>query len=317
MLTENDKATLRNLEDSSLSSYATLYYCSIVRGSSCATENAKKSDISKFLSFLNYYVGNDNIDNWTPSVSRYFIKHLLSKDYKASTINRILDTLRHLARWLEDYRPPLTGFPFQGIKNIHQEEPSWNGISSKQIMRLKMACEQRMKACDRKNQNPLLEAAVFFTLLNTGLREGELVSLNINQYYARGFHNVKRKGSNITNKVPLPQEARKYLDEYIQGQEYKNDDSPLFNIKGERISTRAVRYICERISSYASSAVSEEEKFHLSPHMLRHNFLKKIADKHGVHIAQKMSGNVSISEIFRYTKPSQNEIDEIAEGIDY
>ena len=37
----------------------------------------------------------------------------------------------------------------------------------------------------------------------------------------------------------------------------------------------------------------------------------------GVHIAQKMSGNVSMSEIFRYTKPSQDEIDHIAGSIQF
>ncbi len=31
-------------------------------------------------------------------------------------------------------------------------------------MRLKAACEQSIKNCDRKNQNPLLETAVFYTL---------------------------------------------------------------------------------------------------------------------------------------------------------
>ena len=95
----------------------------------------------------------------------------------------------------------------------------------------------------------------------------------------------------------------------------KNDFAPIFNVKGRRISTRAVRYVCQRISAYASSNLAVDEKIHLSPHMLRHTFLKRIADKHGVHIAQKMSGNVSISEIFRYTKPSQDEIDKIAEEL--
>ncbi|MSO14536.1 hypothetical protein [Rickettsiales endosymbiont of Trichoplax sp. H2] len=49
--------------------------------------------------------------------------------------------------------------------------------------------------------------------------------------------------------------------------------------------------------------------------MLRHTFLKRVADKHGVHIAQKMSSNASISQIFRYTKPSQDEIDNIAHDL--
>ncbi|WP_279538236.1 hypothetical protein [Legionella longbeachae] len=32
------------------------------------------------------------------------------------------------------------------------------------MMRLKSACEQRIKSCTRKNQNPVMEAALFYVL---------------------------------------------------------------------------------------------------------------------------------------------------------
>jgi len=76
-----------------------------------------------------------------------------------------------------------------------------------------------------------------------------------------------------------------------------------------------VARICERLCRQACAHLDEEEAFHLTPHMLRHTFLKRVADKHGVHTAQEMSGNVSIKEVFRYTKPSQDEMDETAEGV--
>lgn len=44
-------------------------------------------------------------------------------------------------------------------------------------------------------------------------------------------------------------------------------------------------------------------------------FLKKVTDKHGVHFAQEMSGNVSIREIFRYAKPCQDEIQSTIEEL--
>ena len=58
-----------------------------------------------------------------------------------------------------------------------------------------------------------------------------------------------------------------------------------------------------------------EERFHLTPHMLRHTFLKRAADQHGIHYAQTMSGNVSMREVFRYTKPSIEEIGRAAEEV--
>ncbi len=38
------------------------------------------------------------------------------------------------------------------------------------------------------------------------------------------------------------------------------------------------------------------------------NYTKLFTDSHGVHFAQEISGNVSIKEIFRYAKPSQEEM---------
>lgn len=49
-------------------------------------------------------------------------------------------------------------------------------------------------------------------------------------------------------------------------------------------------------------------KICIYPHKLRYTFLKRVTDKHGVHFAQELSGNVSIKEIFRYAKPSQEEM---------
>ena len=73
--------------------------------------------------------------------------------------------------------------------------------------------------------------------------------------------------------------------------------------------------ICARISKQASAHLPPEEHFHLTPHQLRHTFLKHVADKHGVHYAQRLSGNVSIREVFRYTKPSDEEVEGDMEGL--
>ena len=115
--------------------------------------------------------------------------------------------------------------------------------------------------------------------------------------------------------MPFLAEVRILSKVQIISEKITKPNQAIFSKNGVRLSTRAIRYICARISAHASLTLSDEEKFHLSPHMLRHTFLKRVADKHGVHIAQKMSGNASISQIFRYTKPSQDEIDNIAHDL--
>lgn len=180
---------------------------------------------------------------------------------------------------------------------------------------MKAAVEQRLKGCTRVDQNPLQEAAVFYVLLYTGLREFELVSLNIEQYHHRGFHDVKRKGHRVSKKVPLPSDAKIILDQYLASRDHPTEGPIFVSRYGHRLATQDVARLCQRLSQQACAHVSDKETFRLTPHQLRHTFLKRIADKHGVHVAQQMSGNVSIREVFRYTKPNQDEIDQSAEEL--
>ncbi len=126
----------------------------------------------------------------------------------------------------------------------------------------------------------------------------------------------RRKNKRISKKVPLPQDAREFLDRYLITRENASPEDPLFVSRyGNRLHTQDVRRACDRLLKQACAHLDEPEKFHFTPHKLRHTFLKKVADEHGVHFAQQMSGNISMREIFRYTKPSQAEIDQTVEEL--
>ncbi|HAU1796539.1 TPA: site-specific integrase [Legionella pneumophila] len=275
------------------------------------------------MKFFQAEVGHDNVDNWTPAVSKHFQRNLsktisekTGKPYKATSVNRTMATIRHVGRWLHKQRPLLAGDPLAQVKDLQTDAPDWNGLTSRQLMRLKSACEQRIKSCTRKNQNPLMETALFYVLLGTGLRESEVVSLNIWQYRQKGLCEVLRhKSKRISQKIPLPQESREYLDKYLAERELK-DDEPLFITRyGTRLQTLDVYRICQRVLKQALAFLPEGERFAFTPHKLRHTFLKKVTDKHGVHFAQELSGNVSIKEIFRYAKPSQDEMQSTIEKL--
>lgn len=315
-------------ERDSLNAWVLLYFKVHVMGAPIKTQQAKQRDLERFMRFFIAEVGHDYLDGWTPAVTKHFQQSLVKtvssvtgKAYSETTINRILATLRHFGRWLHQQRPLLAGDPFKGVKDRQIDEPDWNGLTPRQVLRLKAACEQRIKACERDNQNPLLEAAVFYVLLQTGLRESELVALDVGQYHHRGLHQVVRhKNKRVSNKVPVPQEAREFLERYLEtragdGEKLKRDEPLFLSRYGNRLATQDVRRICQRLVKQATAYLGEEEKFRFTPHMLRHTFLKQVTDKHGVHFAQQMSGNVSIREIFRYAKPSQQEIDATVEGM--
>lgn len=59
------------------------------------------------------------------------------------------------------------------------------------------------------------------------------------QYHSKGLHNVVRhKSKRVTTKIPLPQEARKYLDEYLESRALESNDPLFINRAGNRINAR-------------------------------------------------------------------------------
>lgn len=312
-----------HFDTNSLSAWLSYYYSVHVKGAPEKTEQAKRKDLAKFIQFFQTEVGHDLVDSWTPAVSKHFQKNLsktisekTGKPYKATSINRTMATIRHVGRWIHQQRPLLAGDPLAQVKDLQTDAPDWNGLTSRQLMRLKSACEQRIKSCTRKNQNPLMETALFYVLMGTGLRESEVVSLNVGQYRQKGLHEVLRhKSKRVSQKISLPQECRIYLDSYLDARETQEDE-PLFMTRyGTRLQTLDVYRICQRVLKQALAFLPEHERFKFTPHQLRHTFLKKVTDKHGVHFAQELSGNVSIKEIFRYAKPSQDEMQETIEQL--
>lgn len=322
---DKDKQARRALaprDPTSLSAWANLYFSVHVVGAPVKTQKAKLRDLQLFLGWFSCEVGHDQVDGWTPAVSREFLTSLkgrvsetTGRPLSPTTVNRVLATVRHFGRWLHAQRPLLAGNPLDGIRAVQVDAPRWNGLTDRQLMRLRAACEQRVKVCTRADQDPLLEATVFHVLLHTGLREFELANLNREQYHHRGFHEVTRKGSRVTKKVPVPTGASIWLDRYLATRDAGPTGPLLLSRTKARIAPQDIRRMCQRLSAQAGAQLPAKERFRLNPHQLRHTFLKRVADKHGVHVAQRMSGNVSIREIFRYTQPHQDEIDRAVEDL--
>lgn len=289
-----------------LAMWAELYMHLVVAGGPKNTTRAKIGDLNIWLDFMGSFVGSLQKDGWTPSITKAFKKQLKGNEYQATSINRILATLRHFAKFVDEKAPFLAGDPFARVKDFTIEETEWNGLTDRQIILCKSAIDHRVQICGRKNQNPLLEAAIFYTLFHTGLRSFELTSLRMNQYRDKGFHNLHRKGSIFTRKVHVPKEARDWIDRYLEEirlSAFRTDlaallspdqltggtqsglselqalssDGYLFVAgrdrevlqKGQRLDESSIRYMMNRIANQASAQLPEKDKFKLSPHMLR------------------------------------------------
>jgi integrase/recombinase XerD len=94
----------------------------------------------------------------------------------------------------------------------------------------------------------------------------------------------------VRDVVPVHREARQVLDEWLTA---RQDHSPaLFLTRtGRKLSRREAYGIIRRVAAQANAHLPEDDKIEVSPHVLRHTFLHKLAESKGVHYAREASGH--------------------------
>ncbi len=291
-----------------------------VLGGSNNTFVAKEADLRRFLHYFAGALHTDALDCWTKSITRGFVAWLqedanAGKPYAVGTVNRNLATLRHCARWIHRRRPFAGGNPFDGIRDMQVDDPPAVGLSNLEVLRLRSAAEQMLRLATRKDQLPHRNHAILLILLGTGLRVSELLALDLHQYSGKHFLNVRRKGRKVTAKVFLPTDARDALAAYL-GREREQAPGPLIQSRnGKRLARQNVHHLLGQIARFANAKLPPDERITLYPHMLRHTLLRRAADKHGVHYAQELSGNVGQQHVWRYVQPTEEHKEEAIEQL--
>ena len=298
----------------SLSHLATMYLVTDVSGQSQATVDAKRRDLQRFLTFYQKLYNHDRPDEWFVSVTKAFLKALQQERLAQASLVRIYATVRHFARWLHRKFPALfpLGCPTEGVKPPAEPSADWKGLTRLEELRLLNAVQTLRVRRGTGTDQGLRNHALLAALLGSGLRVLEVLNLEREQYTSRGFSRVQAKGGVMRDFVPLHREARQVLDEWLKA---RQDDFPaLFLTRtGRTLSRREAAGIVRRIAAQANAHLSEEEKIDVSPPVLRHTFLRKLAETKGVHYAREASGHQSDRYIWRYVKPDQQTL---ADAID-
>ena len=297
-----------------LSALATVYLVTEVAGQSPATLDAKRRDLQRFLTFYQTLYSHDRPDEWFVSVTKAFLKHLQKARLAQASLGRIYATVRHFARWLDRKFPALfpLGCPTDGVKAPAEPTADWKGLSRRDEVRLLSAAQALRLHPGTGTDQGLRNHALLAVLLGSGLRVSEVLQLDRDQYTGKGFTKVVVKGGFVRDVVPLQREARQVLDAWL---DHRDDDAPaLFLTRtGRRLSRREAAAIIRRIAAQANAHRPAEERIDVSPHVLRHTFLRKLAETKGVHYAKEASGHQSDRYIWRYVKPNQQTL---AEAID-
>ena len=301
----------------SLAALAHIYLVTDAAGQSPGTADAKRRDLQRFLAFYQAFHRYDQPDAWYVSITKAFLKHLHGERLAQASLARIYATVRHFARWLHRKFPALfpLGCPTEGVKPPAEPTPDWKGLSRLEEIRLDAAAQTlRVRPGHGTNQG-LRNHALLAVLLGSGLRVSEALSVDRDQYTGKGFARVQVKGGGVRDCIPVQREARAVLDAWLAAR--ADTAPPIFcTSTGRRMSRREAAASIRRIAGEANGRLSEEEKIQVSPHVLRHTFLRKLAEAKGVHYAREASGHQSDRYIWRYVKPDQQTLAEAIEELE-
>jgi integrase/recombinase XerD len=297
-----------------LTDLATLYLATEVAGQSQATLDAKRRDLHRFLAFYQQLYGHDRPDEWFVSVTKAFLKHLRGQRLAQASLVRIYATVRHFARWLDRKFPGLfpLGCPTDGVKPPAEPTADWKGLTRLEELRLLNAAQTLRVKPGPGTKQGLRNHALLAVLLGSGLRISEVLQLDPDQYTGKGFARVQVKGGQLRDFVPVHRDARAVLDQWLE--QRGDTPGPLFPTRSHRrVSRREAAHIIQRMAGQANANRPEQEHIQVSPHVLRHTFLRKLAEEKGVHYAREASGHQSDRYIWRYVKPDRQTL---AEAID-
>ena len=217
----------------------------------------------------------------------------LSATKSASSVNQALSSISSYAEWAES-TGLISDNPVKEVKTIKIEELSPKSLSRNE--------QNALLRSVRKTQNKR-DNAIISLMLNTGIRVGELCSLETSdvQLQGRDKHIIIRSGKGRKERViPLNTVAAKALKAYI---------ATLPEGKIFAITVRGVAHVCDR---YAHDAKID----HLTPHVLRHSFATNLISR-GISLDKiaKLMGHNDVNTTARYTKPSQTDLANAVETI--
>lgn len=298
----------------SLAAWFSLYMKIDGEASAETTQKAKIQDLERFLEYFARVTRSDDKQLWTRSLSDGFLRDLqkqksdrTGRKLAPSTINRVMATLRTAAKWIHGHEPFIAGYPMERIKDITTPEPTWQGLTDLEMVRMRAAADQLVTLSSGANQWPRRDFALFHVLFVSALRVTELISLDMEQYHGKYLLNVRRKGRNVTPEVFLPKNVREFLDDYIK-HERGDEPGPLFQTRtAKRLSIQQIDYLLKKLSGQANATLPEKERFTVHPHILRHTMLRKVREEKGLEYAIEYAGHVSEKYIRRYTMPSREE----------
>ena len=274
-----------------------LDYLKLERNYSDRTIASYQNDIEKFFAFiLEEGVLMDEVDQ---IVVRNFLTEELNNGVSKRSCKRRLSALRLFYSYLKK-EGMVKENPFELVTSPKADKTYPHVLYQDQI--------NEIMENNRKRTDPLKtrDQAILSMLYYCGLRASELVGLTVQDVDTKNrIAHVVGKG-NKERIVPFTIDCRDDVIEYRDNlrktllNNVKDPVSALFlNEKGQRLTTRGLEYILDKIEEKTSTFVG------LHPHILRHSFATHLLDNGAdLRVIQELLGHESLNTTQVYTHVS-------------
>ena len=233
-----------------------------------------------------------------------FRTHLIhEQSHPPSTVNRRLQGLRLLFRWLVDCNwmaeNPTTHLRF--MRKSRTSQPL--ALRRREVFALFHVAAASPHGLALRN------VALVQLMLQAGLRVGEVTALTQAELTLKtraGTVRVRDGKGHKVRDVPLNTTVRRALQDYLATQPETLAEAPIFRSKrGTSLAVRSVQAVVARLAQQAGI-----ERIPVSAQTLRHTFARHYLQQHPGKLRElaDLLGHESLDTTAVYTKPSQDDI---------
>lgn len=262
------------------------------------TISSYKKDITEFLDFLN--IESLELLDIRYEDIRFYLMHLDSHKNKSSTVSRKLSSLRNFYNYLLNENKIKVN-PFTLVKMPKKDKKLPRFFYYNEL-------EQLFEVSDLTTSLGQRNRLLLEILYASGIRVSELVNIKVKDI--KGL-DIKVLGKGNKERIVIIGEYAKeildlYLDNGYKKLNIKDLEFLFLNNNGNKLTTRGVRYILDKI--IADTSIGKK----ISPHMLRHSFATHLLNE-GCDIlsVQELLGHSSLSATSIYTHVTSDRLKEV------
>lgn len=260
-----------------------------------ATTDSYRRDFRFFQTYMldDGILSLDEIDD--SSFRRYQV-YLKKRNYKPATISRRINSLRSFFQWLTD-EDHLLENPMKGIRLPRKEKRLPRYFRPDELERLLSV----------PTMQHLLDKAVMYTFLNTGLRRQELINLTLSDVDTGAGLLYVRQGKGKKDRiVPLNTSVKTAIREYLTVRPDVTSDALFIGMRSKRVPIGR-QYLQKLFRRCLHEAGINRPG--LTIHGLRHTFATNLLE-HGADLrtVQELLGHEDISTTQIYLHVSQQRL---------